>query len=418
MFLKRLINWVASWGGPLGTATGQQTGLPVGPVIDQTQNVPADKALQISTVWACVSIIANTLSTLPLNACREDDEGGLTLARDSRLWHLLRRSPNAWMTPSAFIMTMVLNRMLRGNAYARIDRDSAGEPIALVPLSSDQMEVIFSDGRLTYRYFQDGEYALYRAEDVIHWKGIGNGWIGLSALEFMQTTTNEAIKTQNNANLMYGKGSKPSGVLRTDEALSAEQFAALKSRFQNSMTSDTAGLLVVDRGLQYQQISLSPADAQLLETRKFTVEEICRWFGVPAVLVQADGATTWGSGIAQIVQGFYKFAILPLTTSFEQALEKGLVPVTDSEMRLKFDTRELLRADPATLASYYATNVQNGLMSRNEARRQEGLPPVEGGDALTAQTNLTPIEKLGQTATQPASTAATPAETTQPPTKQ
>lgn len=398
MFVRRLVNWVTGWGGPLGTASGQQLGLPLAPIIDQTKLTPPDAALQISAVFACVEILAQTISTLPLYVYR--DKGGVRVPdKMSRLWLLLHESPNRWMTPSEFLSAMVVNRMLRGNAYALIERDSAGEPIALVPLSPDQMEVSVVEGGEVYVYYQDGDITALAPENVIHWKGLGNGFLGLSKLDFMRATTNEAIRAQDNANSLSGKGSKPTGVLQTDSRLSAEQVAALMMRFQTSMTSSGGGLIIADRGLKYSQMSLSPADAQLLETRRFTIEEICRWFGVPGVLVGTTGQTTWGSGIEQIVSGFHKFTIGPLCKQLEQVLERRLKNYEPITIEFKMDG--LLRTDPASRAAFYSTMSQNGAMTRNEIRRLENLPPVEGGDELTAQSNLVPLRKLG--AVEPAS---------------
>lgn len=398
MFVRRLVSWVTGWGGPLGTASGQQLGLPLAPIIDQTKLTPPDAALQISAVFACVEILAQTISTLPLYVYR--DKGGVRVPdKMSRLWLLLHESPNRWMTPSEFLSAMVVNRMLRGNAYALIERDSAGEPIALVPLSPDQMEVSVVEGGEVYVYYQDGDITALAPENVIHWKGLGNGFLGLSKLDFMRATTNEAIRAQDNANSLYGKGSKPTGVLQTDSKLSAEQVAALMTRFQTNMTSSGGGLIIADRGLKYSQMSLSPADAQLLETRRFTIEEICRWFGVPGVLVGTTGQTTWGSGIEQIVSGFHKFTIGPLCKQLEQVLERRLTNYEPITIEFKMDG--LLRTDPASRAAFYSTMSQNGAMTRNEIRRLENLPPVEGGDELTAQSNLVPLRKLG--AVEPAS---------------
>lgn len=398
MFVRRLVSWVTGWGGPLGTASGQQLGLPLAPIIDQTKLTPPDAALQISAVFACVEILAQTISTLPLYVYR--DKGGVRVPdKMSRLWLLLHESPNRWMTPSEFLSAMVVNRMLRGNAYALIERDSAGEPIALVPLSPDQMEVSVVEGGEVYVYYQDGDITALAPENVIHWKGLGNGFLGLSKLDFMRATTNEAIRAQDNANSLYGKGSKPTGVLQADSKLSAEQVTALMTRFQTSMTSSGGGLIIADRGLKYSQMSLSPADAQLLETRRFTIEEICRWFGVPGVLVGTTGQTTWGSGIEQIVSGFHKFTIGPLCKQLEQVLERRLKNYEPITIEFKMDG--LLRTDPASRAAFYSTMSQNGAMTRNEIRRLENLPPVEGGDELTAQSNLVSLRKLG--AVEPAS---------------
>lgn len=393
MFVRRLINWVAGWGGPMGTSSGMQLAQPIEPVIDQTRLLPSDAALQISAVFSCVELLANTISTLPLFVFRQEGDGRVP-DRKSRLWMLLHERPNAWMTPSEFISTMVVNRLLRGNAYARIERDGEGEAIALIPLSPDQMEVSVVEGGEVYTYYQDGVISVMAPENVIHWKGMGNGFVGLSKLEFMRASLNEAVKAQDNANLLYGKGSKPSGVLQTDSSLSDEQLKKLMERFGKQMTSAGGGLLIADRGLRYSQLSLSPADAQLLETRKFTVEEICRWFGVPGVLVGSNAQTTWGSGIEQITKGFHTYTINPLCTSFVQALERRLIPVWETDVTIEFKTEAFLKADQTTQASYYATMAQNGLMSRNEIRKLENLPPVDGGDDLTTQSNLVPINAM------------------------
>lgn len=391
-----MINWVTGWGGPLGTASGQQVPVPIEPILSQTKNVQPDAALQISAVYACVELLANTLSTLPLFVY-EERESGRVPARLSRQWALLHDSPNAWMTPAEFISAMVVNRMLRGNAYAAIERSATGEPIALIPLSADQMEVAVIAGGEVYTYYQDGKIVAMAPENVVHWKGIGNGFMGLSKLEYMRATTNEAIHTQDNANSLYGKGSKPAGVLQTDSRLNADQVAALMQRFQTNMTSSGGGLLIADRGLRYTQLSLSPADTQLLQARQFSVEEICRWFGVPGVLVGANGQTTWGSGIAEIVSGFHKFTVGPLCRQFEQALHRRLVPIADrSRYTIEFKLDGFLRSSPQERSAYYSTLAQNGVLSRNEIRRLENLPPVEGGDQLTAQSNLVPLERLGK----------------------
>lgn len=393
MFVKRLVNWVTSWGGPLGTASGQQIPLPVEPILDQTKNVTPDAALQISAVFACVELLAQTISTLPLYVYKEMGNGGRTPDK-GRLWMLLHERPNAWMTPSEFLSAMVVNRMLRGNAYAQIIRDSEGDPIAMVPLSPDQMEVSVTAGGEVYTYYQDGVISVIAPENIIHWKGLGNGYIGLSKLEYMRATADEAISAQDNASRLYGSYSKPSGVLQTDSALNDEQLSAVFERFKG-MSRGGAGLYVVDRGLKYQQLSLTPADAQLLQTRQFSVEEICRWFGVPGVLVGSTATTTWGSGIQQIVEGFHKFTIGPLCKQLEQALSRRLVGVTDMDTTIEFKLDGFLRTTPEARASFYSTMAQNGAMTRNEIRRLENLPPVKGGDALTAQSNLVPIEKLG-----------------------
>ena len=220
--------------------------------------------------------------------------------------------------------------------------------------------------------------------------------MGLSKLEFMRASLNENIHAQENSNTLFGKGSKPSGVLQTDAKLNEEQMETLRKRFGVQLASPAGGLLIADRGLKYAQLSLNPADAQLLETRRFGVEEICRWFGVPGVLVGTSGQTSWGSGIEQIVDGFNKFTVNPLLTQFEQALHRRLVSVTDSDTEIEFMTDAFLRGSSKDRAAFYQTMVQNGLMTRNEARERENLPPQDGGEMLTTMSNYVPVDQLGK----------------------
>lgn len=411
MFVRRLVNWVTSWGGPLGTASGQQIPLPLAPIIDETKPVPPDAAMQVSAVFACVELLSQTVSTLPLYVYRDDADGGRHPDKTSRLWTLLHDRPNAWMTPCEFLSAMVVNRLLRGNAYAQVVRDREGDLVALVPLSPDQMEVSVIEGGEVYTYYQDGVTTVLAPENVIHWKGVGNGYIGLSKLEYMRASTNEAVNAQDNATKLFGKNSKPSGVLQTDSLLDDKQIATVKKRFAGMATNPASGLYIVDRGLKYSQLSLSPADAQLLESRKFSVEEICRWFGVPGVLVNMSGQTTWGSGIEQIVEGFHKFTVAPLCKQLEQALARRLIGVNDTEVTIEFKYEGFLRSTPEKRAAYYSTMVQNGGMTRNEIRRLENLPPVAGGDELTVQSNLVPIDKLGEMGGKP-TVASSPSDGT------
>lgn len=387
--------FTAGLASALGNGKGTQIALPGEQNIDDLKTVTTDGALQISSVFACAELLANTISTLPLFVYETKKGSERVEARASQLWFLLHDSPNQWMTPTEFLSTMVMNRLIRGNAYALIQRNDAGTPIALIPLSAEQVEVQTENGEAFYIYRTDGETYVYSCNDIVHWKGIGNGYIGLSKLEFMRASANEAIHAQSTSTKLYSKENKPSGILETDKTLSTAQVDEVKTRFSKMGRETNGNLYIVDQGLKFTPVSLTPEDAQLLQTRQFTVEEICRWFGVPPVLVGGQASTTWGSGIEQIILGFHKFTIAPLCVQLQQALAKRLVSVTEPlTIEFKFDS--FLRSSPAERSTYYATLAQNGVMTRNEIRRLENLSPVDGGDELTAQTNLAPISQLGQ----------------------
>lgn len=149
--------------------------------------------------------------------------------------------------------------------------------------------------------------------------------------------------------------------------------------------------------MAYQQLTLPPEDAQLLQTRSFSVEEICRWYGVPPIMVgHSEKVTAWGTGIEQIVIGFLTFSLRPLLARLEQSIRRSLIaPAERTKYFAEFAVEGLLRADSAARSAFYSTMVQNGVMTRNEVRRLENQPRVEGGDVITVQSNLIDILKLG-----------------------
>lgn len=156
-------------------------------------------------------------------------------------------------------------------------------------------------------------------------------------------------------------------------------------------------MMVLEADMKFQSVSLSPEASQLLETRKFSTEEICRWFGVPPVMIGASSQTTWGSGIAEIMSGFYKVTLNPLLHSIEQALRASVLTIDERiSHTVEFNFDALLRGDISSRYAAYATAVQNGFKTRNEVRQLENDEPLEGGDVLTAQTNLAPLEMLGK----------------------
>jgi HK97 family phage portal protein len=297
---------------------------------------------------------------------------------------------------------MMMNHDLRGNAYARIERDArTGEALALWPMPADQVEpIVLPDGAMVYSYRLQSDVAILAADNVLHLKGLGNGTVGLAKLEFMRATTDEAAKAQTSASRIFGNGGKPTGVLMIDKVLKPDQRLALQERFGEMATGNIGRLYVLEADMKYQQLSLSPEDQQLLETRRFTVEEICRWFDVPPVLVHHSNVTTWGTGVEQIIDGFYKFTVRPMLVSIEQAVRKRVMTAQQrSRMSVEFSLDALLRGNAKDRAELHAKNVQNGLWTRNEVRQVENLPPdpSPAANVLTAQSNLVPLDKLGMT---------------------
>lgn len=396
-FLHTALGWFGR-GNALSERTGTQTTGPSVALVSETTNVGADGALQLATVWACIERRATTIASMPFFAY-ETTNGQKVLARNSRLYALLHESPNSRMTPFEFWRAMLMNHDLRGNAYARIERDErTGEALAMWPMPADQVEpFVLPDGEMVYSYTIDSNVMVLAAQNVLHLKGLGNGTVGLAKLDFMRPTTSEMAGAQTSASRVFGNGGKPTGVLMVDGVLKKDQRIALQDRFAEMAVGHVSRLYVLEANMKYQQLSLSPEDQQLLETRQYGTEELCRWYDVPPVLVHHSNVTAWGSGIEQIVDGFHKFTIRPLAISIEQAVRKRVMtPAQRARMSCEFSLDALLRANLKDRMAIYSTAVQNGLKTRNECRQLENDPPMKGGDELTAQSNLAPIGLLGK----------------------
>lgn len=395
-FLTSFLGWFG-WGGALGQHSGQQSGAPSSALIEGSSNIGPDGAMQLSTVWSCVWLLANTIATLPFFVYTQKD-GMRELARDTMLWGILHNSPNSRMTPVEFWVAMLLNLILRGNAYARIERRKNGEAIALWPMAADQVQMhVLDDGSIAYEYYIGGSVAVLAEDSVLHIKEIGNGNIGFARLDYMRATTTEAANAQKEASKLFANGGKPTGILMIDRVLKDDQRKAIKANFADLAEGDTSRIKLLEADMKYQQINLTPQDQQLLDTRKFTVEEICRWFSVPPVMVGHSNVTAWGSGVEQIIEGYFKSTIRPALVRIEQAVTKRvLTSAQRATLTVEISFDALLRANLKDRMEIYAKGVQNGLKTRNECRQLENDPPIKGGDELTAQTNLAPLRMLGQ----------------------
>lgn len=384
-------------GGAISETQGQQNTEPSLALIPDTAFASVDGALQMSAVWACIDLRATTIASLPIFTYEFDAAGEKKLAKKTRLYEILHDSPNPRMTPFEFWRAMMMNHDLRGNAYARIDRDSRGEVTALWPMPSDQIEVlVLAGGAMVYRYSFGHDIAILAAENVLHLKNLGNGTTGLAKLEFMRSTTDEATKAQAHAAKIFGNGGKPTGILMIDKVLNPEQRKSVLTNFAGMADGNTSRLYLLEANMKYEQLSINPIDQQLLETRKLNIEEICRWFNVPPVMVGHANVTSWGSGIAELVQGWHTLSLRPMLVSIEQALRKRVMTSRQRvTMTIEISFDALLRGNPTQRAEMYAKALQNGYMTRAEVRQLEGWPAMIGTDVLTAQSNLLPLDKLG-----------------------
>lgn len=389
--------------GLFGQYKGYQRAEPTTAIVPDTKAPTVDNLLQIPEIWNCVGKIANTMASLPCDVLKIADNGRTEIDKDCDLFYLLSRKPNKNMTPFDFFRAMTLNFLIHGNAYALISR-AGKKVIALTPLNAKQMRVKVENA-VTYEYYsKDDEIVSYSADDILHWKNLGNGIMGMSLADFARSTLTEAASAQNAAIDIFKNKGKLTGILTSQNILSKAQKAEIAEQFAAMRSMGRMPVLPAD--LHYQALAASPAEQQLLQTREFIVKQFCAWFGVPMALINGEGGA-----LDETLNFFYKTTILPICSSLEQVI-MSKIACNDSEHTIKFRLSFLNRANDAQRAQLNATYVQNGIKTRNEVRREEGLKDVEGGDTLTAQTNLAPIDQLNAANFDPSQTPQTTISTT------
>lgn len=387
-------NWVM---GGLRRALGIQYSTPMSYAADAASTVTFDSAMQLSAVWSCVKLLAETMASLPVTLYR--GTGPTRKVNDIHpLAILFANKVNRYQTRIEFFETVILNLVMQGNAYVHIQR-VGGQIIGLMPLMSSQIEVrLLADGSLVYAYANGENVTVFAAESIWHLKLMGSGTVGLSPLAYQRNTLGIAQAAESAVTKIYRNGAKPSGVLTMDKILTPAQRAMVRTNFDTLTTSDDDRLMVLEGGMKFDQVSMSPQDIELLSSRKFQIGEICRWFGVPSVMVNDNnGTSVWGSGIEQIVEGFYKLTLRPLLEKIELSMKVHLLTTSEAQrMEWGFDFDALLRSTPKVRYEGYRMAINAGVMKPNEARAAENLPPEAGGDQLLIQGAMIPIAMAGK----------------------
>ena len=365
-------------------------------------------SMQMTAVYSCVRILSEAVASLPLNVYRYTDSGGKEKAIDHTLYRLLHDEPNLEMSSFIFRETLMTHLLLWGNAYAQIIRNGKGEVVALYPLMPDRMSVDRDkNGRLYYKYTKSNDDAptmengsvYLDPSDVLHVPGLGfDGLVGYSPIAMAKNAIGLAIAAEEYGSKFYANGAAPSGVLEHPGTLKDPE------RVRNSWNSTFGGssnshkVAVLEEGMKYTPISISPNEAQFLETRKFQINEIARIFRVPPHMV-GDLEKSSFSNIEQQSLEFVKYTLDPWVIRWEQALYRSLLTEEEKkDLFFKFNVEGLLRGDYASRMNGYATARQNGWMSANDIRELEDLdriPEELGGDLYLVNGNMLPLVSAG-----------------------
>lgn len=356
-------------------------------------------ALTVSTFFACLRLVASTIASLPLPVYRRGADGIAVEARDTQLWQVLHDSPNADQTSLDYVEFLVISMFMRGSHFARKLKEG-NRLIGLEPVRPDIVTVRrLADGSLGYRWSYCGETYELGEEDVFHVRSFGGSPLGgLSVLQCARESLGIAIAADRAAGSMFANGARPSGALKFKDWLDPDKRTAARDDIDKQFTGamNAGRPFILEGGSEWEQIGINADDAQLLESRAWSVEEVCRWFGVPPILIgHSDKQTSWGSGVEQVLLGFLKFTLTPYLRRIELAIAKQLLSPAERAQGLfaEFNVEGLLRGDSAGRAKFYEVMTRIGVMSRNEARRKENLPPVEGGDVITIQSQNISLEE-------------------------
>lgn len=387
-----LLNWL---GVPISLTTGTFWEEWFG-TSNSGKVVTADKAIQLSAVWACVRLLSESISTLPLKIYVRQPDGSRKAATDHPAYSILCRRPNSEMTPSRFMLMVVASICLRGNAFIE-KKFIANRLVSLVPLLPQNMVVKrLTTGVLEYKYTENGSERVIPIKNIMHIRGFGlDGVCGMMPMKTGRDVIGSAMAVEESAAKIFEQGLQSSGFLTAEQALNDEQRERLREYMAKFTGSKNAGkIMVLEGGLKYQGVTMNPEDAQMLESRSFSIEEICRWFRVPPFMVgHTTKQSSWASSLEGMNLQFLTHTLRPLLVNIEQEIGRCLLD-SDDEVFAEFSVEGLLRADSAGRAAYYTSALQNGWMSRNDVRRLENMPPIEGGDIYTVQLNLTQLKNL------------------------
>lgn len=360
-------------------------------------------AIRATTVFRCISIIANTIASLPFNVYKRTAEGREGASQHPN-YKLIHDQPNDITSSYTFRQIITTGLLTNGNGFGVIGRNAGGRILDLLQVPPQDVEVARAGGpgsyRLEYRVHLDGKPFDVAQKDILHVPGLGfDGVRGLSVIAAVgrQAISLDLALEEFQARLMSAS-MRPSGVVEVDKSLSPEALDNLRAAFKRLYSGvEKAGSTVfLDRGMKFSAMQISPEDAQTLENRHFQVADIARIYGVPLHLLgETDKATSWGSGIEQQQIAFVEYVIRPWLVSIEQEFNRKLFK---APYFCEFSLQGILRGDSKARSAFYSSGINNGWLKPNEARRLENLGAEDGGDQLFINSASVPIDQAGQEA--------------------
>ena len=371
--------------------------------------VTESTAMQMAAVYACVRVLSESIASLPLHVYVRGENGNQEKAENHPLFFLLHDEPNPEMSSYTLRETLMAHLLLYGNAYAQILRNGRGEVVTLYPLMPNRMSVERDEktGRLFYHYTRyDAEpptmeqnTVILDAADVLHVPGLSfDGLVGMSPIAACRNAVGAGLAADEYSSKYYANGAAPMGILETPTLIKNPELLRQSWNEAFGGSRNAGKVAVLEQGTTFKPISLSPQDSQLLETRKFSVEEICRIFRVPPHMVQNLERATFNN-IEQMSLDFVMYSLTPWIIRWEQSLSRSLLSREEKKQySIRFNVDGLLRGDYKSRMEGYAVGINNGFMCPNDVRRLEGfdlIPADKGGDNFLIQGAMVKLEDAG-----------------------
>jgi HK97 family phage portal protein len=395
-----LLDWFKKKPEPMPVSTRSYTWedvtrmLNLGSMTRSGVSVGEDTALTIPAVYACIRAIAEPLAAMPLKLYRKEGPAVFE-ADEEELYWLIYQQPSDIYTSYQFRQTLQYHACLRGNAYARIYRNRFGQAVDLRIMHPDYVTPRIVNNKLYYEVREHGSFKkeLLADFDVLHIAAIGaDGILGKAPLTLLRETMGLHVANRDYVQAIQKNGGRLRGYLKHPQKLSKEQVEAIRANFKSPLLSGE--FPVLENGLEFEAISLTPIDLEFIKTAQITIEDIARAFKVPLHMINVMAQSTF-SNMEQQALEFHQNTLLPWIKNWEQALFKLIPPSKRRTYFFRFNPDYILRADFMTRMKGYQLAISTGLMTINEARALENLNPVEGGDV-----NLTPLN-LGIVNNQP-----------------
>ena len=379
-------------------AKTQKRDLSLNTLFPDSNSFDTDKALTLTAVWCAIRLLAESVSSLPISVYSKQTNGDKLEDVKSPIYKLIKFKPNFYQNKITFFEYIMLCICTEGNSYVQIVRNNSGIPVELICLNPENVTVVINGGELFYQVDNGG---VLDSSDILHFKTLTDDGInGISPIDQCAKALKYSENLQEFGNTFFSNGAKPSSILQTDRALSDTALQRLKTSFNNNYgkLKNSNSTIVLEEGLTFKPISISPEQAQFLSSRQFSIEEVARIFNIPPHMLK-DLSKSSFNNIEMQSQEFLTYTLMPYINRLEQEMNLKLFRTNELGSKfVEFNVNGLLRGDVKSRTEAYRSAITNGYMTINEVRQKENMNSIEGGDKHFMQMNMTTIDKIGEDA--------------------